>query len=552
MTTEDIQTNLTIEDLNPSWAEDGLPIFYANIPNICDVVENLGFQIYYFVGNNVQIKKQNINITENGKKVSKSIDVEEKNLSVFKVINNFVGRVVRVEKNIAVPDYSDVATLAHYNLPLIPFEIIEKLDQFFRLVDAQHGTESIVMLTFDLNEEGPEGWGILVPDQENTASHCNYDPHSIAEIKPDNVMIVGSVHSHPKMAAYASGTDHADQADFDGIHITFGWQKSVNNGATQYHIEMQMSGESYTLQPEDVFENFIIDKEPDPEVVQWASKVKKELPLHSVGGRQAPSTHFQPTTANTAGTNKTYSYSGGCRWIEIIKKDFAYLNLPKNSIIFHEFRENENSQCEICGSWIDHIDLADGSCPICDVPLVKQETPKEIIFEGLAYYCYSNSLSIHAPVYMFASDSNGSVFVMNLTSDLSQEISYTNESYITEIEQPYDDKRYMICCGEPDITTCKCLVPMYSEDIDDFSDYCDKFDIDPYDKNILSSCQECVNYHQSTCPRLVNLVESFLTDKEKQDSYLEASINSTDCKSYQENYAEEYYASYESSSVYYE
>ena len=74
-------------------------------------------------------------------------------------------------------------------------------------------------------------------------------------------MIVGSVHSHPGMPAYASGTDHADQADFDGVHITFGWQNNVNSGATQYHIELQVSGESYTLKPEDVFEGYTLQKQ---------------------------------------------------------------------------------------------------------------------------------------------------------------------------------------------------------------------------------------------------------------------------------------------------
>jgi hypothetical protein len=145
---------------------------------------------------------------------------------VVKVVNNIIGRSVsQVEDEIA--DLAAVRETAEYTLPGIPLEIVNRLDDFFRLVDAQHGTEAIVMLTFDPTKSDSSGWGVLVPEQTNTSVHCNYNPDSIVAEKPDHVMIVGSVHSHPGMAAYASGTDHADQADFDGIHITYGWQKSV-------------------------------------------------------------------------------------------------------------------------------------------------------------------------------------------------------------------------------------------------------------------------------------------------------------------------------------
>jgi hypothetical protein len=411
------ESQLTLDDLSVVWnEEDGLPIFTSDKDNICDIVENLGFQIYYLVGNNVEVKKESLKVTENNKLVTKTVDVEHRNLQVFKVVNNFVGRCI-AKADIQLPGLNDVATLAHYNMPLIPHVIVDKLDQFFRLVDAQHGTESIVMLTYDITKEGPEGWGILVPDQENTAAHCNYDPHSIAEVKPDNVMIVGSVHSHPHMAAYASGTDHADQADFDGIHITYGWQKSVNNGATQYHIEMQMAGTAYTLRPEDVFENFVIQKEPDPEVVEWSSKVKKELPLHSMGGYPTnPKTSHQLSpqsrTAHTAGN------SVRPRWIDYLAQDksFDALGLPQDYIIFQEIPSyaTTGSSCEICGTYLDHFNIHDNICDVCDVPLFVKETDKTKIAEELFYYCYQYNISNHLPVYMLGVNEDKTLFVMRV------------------------------------------------------------------------------------------------------------------------------------------
>ena len=247
--------DVKLEDLNYFWTKSGVPCFMANRDNIEEEIEFLGFNIYYLICNVAVDRKVESNVYDKGittKNVSYVTDLSTK---IVKVVNNFVGRTVAEIVDEDLFDFDVTRETAEYSLPPIPRVIIDKLDEFFRLVHVQHGTESIVLLTFDPQYEGTsQGWGVLVPDQVNTSVHCKYDADSIVDQKPEDVLIVGSVHSHPEMAAYASGTDHADQADFDGIHITYGWQKSINNGATQYHIEMQMAGHAYTLKPEDVFE----------------------------------------------------------------------------------------------------------------------------------------------------------------------------------------------------------------------------------------------------------------------------------------------------------
>lgn len=178
--------------------------------------------------------------------------------------------------------YEDKVTTAHFSLPPIPVEIINSVEDFLRGVDAKHSTEGIVLLTFDedaVDEDGNylrEGWGFLIPDQENTGSHCDYKPDSIFDEKPFNVIVVGSIHSHPHMPAFASGTDHHDQSAFNGLHITFGWQSSVQNNATQYHVELQIDSKNWIMQPEQVFEQQA-PRERNPEVDQWIEdKVKKK------------------------------------------------------------------------------------------------------------------------------------------------------------------------------------------------------------------------------------------------------------------------------------
>lgn len=566
--------NITMDDLDHFWAGDGLPVFFANREDICDIVEGFGFQIYYLLGNTVEeVKKttyNNNNKNNNSKSpapagtttYTKPVVEIVKHTTWLKVVNNFVGRAVTECDPPLEDSYVDFKPSAFYNMPPIPWVMVEKLDQFFRLVDAQHGTESIVMLTYDLDKEGPEGWGILVPDQENTAAHCNYDPHSIAEIKPDNVMIVGSVHSHPKMAAYASGTDHADQADFDGIHITFGWQKSVNNGATQYHIEMQMAGTAYTLQPEDVFENYTTEKEPDPEVVEWSSKVKKELPPLLGVSTPASTRTSNRTSRHTHHTTQTgtRSLKGlDLKWIEYAKTLPFTQSIPSNAILALEVDVYDNKEqiCPVCSSVIDEYCLYDGCCDVCLIPTVSKGTSIDEALNDIAYYAYQTDLNINAPVYLIAKDAGNDPFIMSLTSSTLAE-SISSKTYVSNNDSDYspisedvvdDLDEYLLCCGLPKDSShdCKCKAKIDSETLLDF-------DVEFRELNIYqldAACNSCANYYLPSCPAYMTLIEQYaenpsLFSKTVKDGNFEE-IDDYNCDKF-----EVYNSRLESTSIYYD
>ena len=261
MTKEKQQKQLTINDLDFFYMPNGLPCFLGNKENLIDIVEEqLNLSMYYLLADKATYKKYTQHKPATYEKgvstPAKTVEYteQEREICMFKIVKNMIGRIVQPADDCFGETFIGIEPEAIYNLPPIPKSLTDKLDEFFRLVHAQHGTESIVLLTFDESNMTSESWGVLVPKQENTSVHCKYDPDSVVELKPYHLSIVGSVHSHPEMSAYASGTDHEDQADFDGLHITYGWQKSLNAGATQYHIEMQMAGTAYILKPEDVFE----------------------------------------------------------------------------------------------------------------------------------------------------------------------------------------------------------------------------------------------------------------------------------------------------------
>lgn len=514
---------ITLDDLDIIWMEDGLPMFYGDRDDIFDVVESFGFNIYYVLSNHTKLLPTSSNSKSTTPADKSAPPPTKTSLTLFKVVNNFVGRSVSIsDAPLPSSEFLSVEESCHYNMPAIPHLLIEKLDQFFRLVDAQHGTESIVMLTYDLNKQGPEGWGILVPDQTNTSVHCNYDPHSIAEIKPDHIMIVGSVHSHPGMAAYASGTDHADQADFDGIHITFGWQKSVNNGATQYHIELQMAGQAYTLKPEDVFEDYIIDKAPDPQVVEWSAKVKKALPP-SMGGHH-PTTLGQVPQAQ----QKKAFTEPGTKYSSFLNKDYVQYpkhildiiddsSIDKDSIIICEAnyaQERDFYVCPGCTSSIPStIVFLDNSCDVCDLPLCEPDQSADQIVYDMIKYCSERSISLDRALYLFTYDNSNSPMFLRLTPTTLEEY---DEGYPAHFaDSPKDDDiipyyEITVCCSKS-YKSCNCAIKVMQTDIMEFDSFMGKQNVYQLD----SKCESCYHFYDSSCPAYRNLVLDFFNSTTK-------------------------------------
>lgn len=540
------EKSLTLDDLNYFWTKSGVPCFMADHENIEEIVESFGFNIYYLLCNVAEDKK--IETKSNVAPYTTTVSYQtELSTKIVKVINNFVGRSVSVVEDEDLLDFSSVRETALYNLPPIPRTIIDKLDEFFRLVDTQHGTESIVILTFDPNKNDSSGWGVLVPEQTNTSVHCKYEADSIVNQKPDHVMIVGSVHSHPNMAAYASGTDHADQADFDGIHITFGWQKSVNNGATQYHIEMQMGGSSWTLKPEDVFEGVVFTKDPDPEVVEWTQNVKKVSPPQ--GGSHTPvarlpqdqqDRHPESTRPGAPTTLATYSVKGDPRY-----QDCPDPKDPLRYIIVAEmnFKNIHNSDCPACGYYLSYSDMTDGACPCCDIAICDSQDSYNAIIYDATKYMQNRKMSLDTNIYLWSKDKDGHDLLMKIydytssgasTTSAPIQVSYDEEksdhkSLISSSDEEYEDYFFegfsyerTACCDIPveEIEKCTCIATVLYEDVLDF-DRDHPFDI--YDQT--GNCASCEHYYSRNCPAYFSSIMDYAQRNIKRETKIEECSN---------------------------
>lgn len=279
-------------------------------------------------------------------------------IKVFKLVKNMIGYAM-VPVNDDDLDLAFIDQQCWFSLPAIPKKLVKDLDSFFRLIDDKLGTESIALLTFDpayLNkDDASEGWGVLIPKQTNTAGSCRYDPASVAEKKEEGVMIVGSAHSHPGMQAFASHTDIGDQANFDGVHITYGWKKGSR--VTEYHIELQMAGGRFTYKPDQLFEQEPEEPVSD-EVVEWTENVEKAPPAYQT----------KWTGGGQMGTQVKLTFPEG-------------LPSPKDAGLIVDILVGE-TKCPCCNTWIDKWDKDRRRCKTCQIYLaLPGEDVADIIIE---------------------------------------------------------------------------------------------------------------------------------------------------------------------------
>jgi hypothetical protein len=267
---------------------EGPPVYIATQDDVQSKVEAHGINSYYVLGIEEYLDDKK---------------VKRKRPAVFKVLKSDSFYYVQpVESAVAL---EKVVPKWELSLPKMPYELIKKIEQFFRSVFADIGTEATVILTYDFafrnTENESQGWGVLIPKQQNTSHACKYDPSSIVnQIPNETTNIVGTVHSHPGMAAYASSTDHKDQSNEDGLHITIGWQSS-NKNQTEYHIDLAINGAWRNLKPEQVFEERP-DIPVDPVIEEW----KKEVSKHASQAKP-----FQgPSAPKSTGSGSTVTSSG--------------------------------------------------------------------------------------------------------------------------------------------------------------------------------------------------------------------------------------------------
>ena len=112
-------------------------------------------------------------------------------------------------------------------------------------------------------------WLAHVPKQRGSAAHVAYNDEYWQE--PTGFYMSGTIHTHPEMGAFWSGTDTNDQCKHNGIHVVLSLREGKLN---DYLVSLSYNGQLY---PQD--KSLVEIPEEIPEVKQdWLARVQEDLP----------------------------------------------------------------------------------------------------------------------------------------------------------------------------------------------------------------------------------------------------------------------------------
>jgi hypothetical protein len=145
-------------------------------------------------------------------------------------------------------------------LEKIPYSLIRKVGKFFTEIHKLYKSEAVGYLYY-----APQrGWQFYPPEQTATTAHCKYgEPMAI-----EGYRVAGTIHSHGAMSAFHSGTDEADEANFDGIHITIG---KVDEVRYDLALSVVCGGVRYKCTEEQLISGFGETTVP----TEWMNAVKQ-------------------------------------------------------------------------------------------------------------------------------------------------------------------------------------------------------------------------------------------------------------------------------------
>jgi PRTRC genetic system protein A len=164
------------------------------------------------------------------------------------------------------------APAVSFRYPRVKTLLLETVIGFFHRVYQLHHSEAVVLLIWDM--VGAR-YRLLVPEQEagvwmyRDGTRSPEDVRYRTPVLPPGQLLVGDLHSHGDMDAYASWTDQADERYRDGIHGVVG---RISREPPEFHLELAVDGHRFPLPFGQVFEGYGRRRAATPRT--WLDRVK--------------------------------------------------------------------------------------------------------------------------------------------------------------------------------------------------------------------------------------------------------------------------------------
>jgi len=209
--------------------------------------------------------------------------------------NGIFEACVKVPSN---PEYGAVEESFALTAPKIPMSLFEQALAFLGKVYDLHRTEGVALLSYDPRE----GWSLYVPRQKVGGLHVEYE-------NDERRRVVGSIHSHPGIAARASGTDEKDELAFDGLHMIVSGFTIPTCGLL---VVAAVNGRRFEIDPEDVIEGFEAVQAEVPDA--WLRKIDRD----AMSTPSLENEHVKPCKGCMEGDECTHELSlgGSCPFFD--------------------------------------------------------------------------------------------------------------------------------------------------------------------------------------------------------------------------------------------
>jgi hypothetical protein len=172
-------------------------------------------------------------------------------------------------------------TCVDLKYPIVPRRLLELTVGFFAEIGQNYNAEAIVMIAWDNRKQKIS---LIVPRQKARIYLGYYGncplgvDYQLPVNLPDDLFILGDIHSHVGMAAFSSDIDKHDEKNRPGLHIVVG---RIHMEPPEFHAEIIVDGMRFKVEPDMILEGYL---QRAPISKKYLKQVEIEI-LHTFQGR---------------------------------------------------------------------------------------------------------------------------------------------------------------------------------------------------------------------------------------------------------------------------
>lgn len=154
--------------------------------------------------------------------------------------------------------------------------------EFAGLAKAFPKTEVMAVLFYSIREKK---WIYHIPEQQSTGASITYNAEYYTP--PAGYSFLGTIHTHPEMGAFWSGTDKNDQCGKDGLHVVLGLK---DGNITSYKCSLFLNKQMYdSMDKVELPDKDDVLPEPSEEIkARIKPPVKIQIPVYVSSMQKKP------------------------------------------------------------------------------------------------------------------------------------------------------------------------------------------------------------------------------------------------------------------------